>query len=271
MGSGCTFGVVTRFPEHVRAFAPAFWEVKDVGGARRDPVPGSIPMVSCFADNRTAKAHPDWVQVGPGGERATRDQPYFDWDCLCPSRPEVEELALGWVREALEQSGSRSFRLDDVTFAREGYCRCPACEEAASRKGLDWETYRLHRLEEFVRRCRPLVADTLYFTLYPDPYPGHLERRFGIDVDRLKKWVDVFVVPIYDLAYSTTYWLEVLAQGFRDRLGGHPWFLELYGLGVELERLVKAARVGAAYADGILVAYERDEERLRRVAEAVGR
>ncbi|MDI3257999.1 MAG: hypothetical protein QJR01_09805 [Kyrpidia sp.] len=269
MAGGTVFGVVTRYPDHVEQFGPAFWEVKDVGGARRDPVTGAIPMVSCFADNRLAKAHPEWVQMGPGGERATRDQPYFDWDCLCPSRPEVEELALDWIRGALDQSGSESFRLDDVTFAREGYCRCEACEAGRRESGLDFEAYRIGKLTDFVRRSRALVPGTLYFTLFPDPYPGHLELRFGIDVDGLKRWVDVFVVPIYDLAYTTTYWLEVLAQGFRDRLGGHPWYLELYGLGVDEGRLTKAAQVGAAYADGVLVAYEKDGGKLRRVREAL--
>ncbi|CAB3394007.1 hypothetical protein [Kyrpidia spormannii] len=269
MGNQKVFGVVTRYADHVGQFRPAFWEVKDVGGAHREPVAGSIPMVSCFADNRVAKAHPEWVQVGPGGQRATRDQPYFDWDCLCPSRPEVEALALEWVRDAAAQSGPEGFRLDDVTFAREGYCQCAACEAGRRKAGLDLETYRMARLADFVARARSSVAGKLYFTLFPDPYPGHLERRFGIDVDRMKQWVDVFVVPIYDLAYTTTYWLEVLAQGFQDRLGGHPWYLELYGLGVEEAKLVKASRVGASYADGVLIAYENDLDKLRRIQEAL--
>jgi hypothetical protein len=264
-------GVMTRFAAHVGLAPLTFWETKDVAGARRALPAGAVPAVSLFADNRVGKSHPDWVQVGPDGERATRGgAPYFDWACLCPSRPEVAELAAAWVDEAVSVQGAQgdapSLRLSDAGFAREGYCRCPACLQAADGAGLALEAYRTARVGELVRRFRARVPGRLYLTLYPDPYPGHLERRFGLGPEDLGPSVDAYVVPLYDLAYATTHWLESLCQGFADRLDGKPWFAELYALGVEEAALRRAFAVAGAYASGVVLAYERDAERLERVA-----
>ncbi len=258
-------GVVTRYREHAAAFSPAFWEVKDVGGAWIDPPPGAIPMVSCFGDNRLGRAHPDWIQVDQEGTLATRESRYFDWTAICPSQEPVRAQAQSWVQKALEQSGGQDLRLDDVSFARDGYCRCPACLSAMKESGSDWSLYRQDTLTEFVRAVRPLVSGRLYLTLYPDPYPGHLEERFGLDIDRLKGVVDAFVLPIYDLAYSTTYWLEVLARGFVDRLAPTPWLLELYGLDVAEAALGRAVDVAAFYADRVVIAYDSDLDKLKRL------
>ena len=261
-------GIVTRYRTHLEHFDVAFWEAKDVGGACRPPVPGTIPMVSFFGDNRVAGQHPDWVQQGPGGERGARPTRYFDWDTLCPSRPEVAALALRWAEAAL--SGAGALRLDDVTFARRGYCTCSACQEGAAAAGLPLEAWRQRVLSNFVAAVRERAgARPLYLTLYPDPYPGHLARERGLDLQELAPLVDAFVVPLYDLAYSTTYWLEVLASGFRDLLGPHPWWAELYALGVPTPALTKAALVAGTYADGVLLAYGAKLPELQAVAAAV--
>lgn len=260
-------GVVTRFADHAKSFPWAFYEVKDVNGVHHAALPGTIPMVSVFGDNRLAKEHPEWVQIGPEGVRGDRSAPYFDWDTLCPSRDEVFRTALAWVGEAA--LSGKGLRLDDVTFAREGFCRCVVCEHQRTLRGLSLEEYRVARITEFVQVAQGLVTQgPLFFTLYPDPYPGHLERRFGVDPDRLGRWVDAFVVPVYDLAYTTTYWLEVIAAGFRDRLA-KPFWIELYGLGVEEKRLLKAARVAGAYGAGVLIAYDNDLAKLLRIRDAL--
>lgn len=264
-GDGVDFGIVTRYREHAQSFGTVFFETKDVGGAFLDPPYGTIPMVSAFGDNRVGRAHPEWVQTGEDGSQADRTLPYFDWTCLCPSRAEVRNVALSWVREARRKASVPDFRLDDATFAREGYCHCEACRIGRDRDGRGFEAHRLETIARFTDEVRKLVPGRLFFTLFPDPYPGHLANRFGVDVDRLARVVDAFVVPVYDLAYTTTYWLEVLAQGFRDRLRGHPFYIELYGLDVPEPALAKAARVSARYAPGVLVAYDRDLERLRRL------
>lgn len=265
---GKPLGIVTRYRAHVPHFDVAFWDVKDVGGAHRPGVPGTIPMVSCFGDNRVAAQHPDWVQVGPGGERGARPTRYFDWDTLCPSRPEVRALALGWAEAALDQAGA--LRLDDVTFARRGYCVCSACQQGAAAAGLPLAAWHPRVLRDFVAAVRARAGRRpLYFTLYPDPYPGHLARERGLDLRQLAPLVDAWVVPLYDLAYSTTYWLEVLASGFRDLLGDHPWWAELYALAVPTPALTKAALVAGTYADGVLLAYGAKLPELTAVAAAV--
>ncbi len=265
---GQTLGIVSRFPDHFAHFDVGYYEVKDVSGVWHDPVPGTIPMVSVFGDNRQAKRHPEWVQVGPNQERATRDAKFFDWDALCPSRPDVFSLGVEWVKDALAKSGQKTIRLDDVTYAREGFCQCPACLEESARRGLTADAYRSERLAEFVAAVRE-VAERVEMTLFPDPLPGHLERRFGIDLSRLAPYVDRFVVPIYDLHYATTYWLEVLAQGFSELLQ-RPFFIELYSLKVPEDAVVHAAEVASAYAEGVLLAYENQLPKLLRIRERLG-
>lgn len=265
---GQTIGIVSRFPEHVADFELAYYEVKDVTGVWHDPIPGAIPMVSVFGDNRQAALHPEWVQMGPDGQPATRAVRYFDWDALCPSHPEVWDLAMAWIRDAVRLSGTGRLRLDDAGFAREGYCQCAECQRQSARRGLTIDAYRRERIAEFVESLKPLVG-AIDMTLFPDPMPGHLESRFGVDLDRLAATVDRFVIPLYDMHYATTYWLEVLAQGFRDRLK-RPFFVELYALMVPEAALGKAAEVAQAYADGVLFAYGNHREPLLRIRERLG-
>ncbi len=261
-------GVVSRFPEHLSHFAWGYYEVKGVTGVWRDAPSGAIPMVSVFGDNRVAKSHPEWVQVGPEGEAAVRASRYFDWDALCPSHPGVMELALEWVERAQSQARTGRIRLDDVSFAREGFCVCGACRAARDVRGQDLPTYRQDVIAAFVRTVHAR-AGSLEMTLYPDPLPGHLETRFGIDVDRLAPWIDRWIVPIYDMHYATTYWLVILAQGFRERLT-RPFVIELYGLQVPEPELLHAAQVALAYADGVLIAYDNQLEKLLRICERLG-
>ena len=269
------FALSTRFPSHVGLAPLTFWETKDAAGAARALPAGAVASVSLFADSRLGRSHPEWLQVGAGGARAARGAaPYFDWDCLCPSRPEVVALAAAWVEQALAAQGpggaAPSLRVSDIGFAREGYCRCHACLAAADAAGLDLGAYRIARVGALVRDWRARVPGRLYVALYPDPYPGHLERRFGVAPDVLAPSVDAYVVPLYDLAYATTHWLESLCQGFADRLAGKPWYAELYALGVEEAALSRALRVAAAYATGVVAAYDRDMERLVRMARLFG-
>lgn len=262
---GKRFGVATRRRSQAQALDFSFWESKGSSGAVAASPPSSVPMVSAFADNRVARAHPDWVQVGPDGERGDRSARYFDWSTLCPTRDDVFRLALFWATQAANGNG---LRLDDVNYARQGYCQCEECRKAIEQGGVAPEEFRRTRIASFLRAVRSEVKVPLYLTLYPDPYPGHLERRFGVDPDVLSELVDTFIVPIYDLAYSTTYWLEALAMGFADRLR-RPFLVELYGLDVPEERLRKAAEVAMAYADGVLIAYDRDDAKVLRIRDSV--
>jgi hypothetical protein len=255
------YGVVTRNAEELawEEFDRAFYEVKDVTGRAAEPEPAGVSMVSCFGDNAAADADPDLVPVSDEGEMATRDRPYFDWAYVCPTRDRYREGLLEIVAEAADETGD--LRLDDVGFPREEYCHCDRCETRfAESEFEDWRAWRASVITEFVREARERVPGRLYLTLYPDPYPGHVYERAGLDLDALADLVDEFVIPIYDMAYSTTYWLEILATGFRDALST-PFSIELYAVDVDVDNLVDAMTVADEYAESVLFGYDASNAR----------
>ena len=255
------YGVVTRNAEELawEEFDVGFYEVKDVTGRASEPVAEGINMVSCFADNAVAEADPELVPVSDSGERATRDRPYFDWDYVCPSHEAYREGLLEIVEEAA--AVRPDVRLDDVGFPREEYCHCDRCERAFAESDRDdWRAWRASVITDFVAAARERVPGDLYVTLYPDPYPGHIYDRAGLDVDALAEHVDEFVVPLYDMAYSTTYWLEVLAKGFEDELD-RPFSVELYAVNVDVDDLVHATEVAAEYGERVLFGYDASNAR----------
>ena len=255
------YGVVTRNVEELawEEFDVGFYEVKDVTGRASEPVAEGINMVSCFADNAVAEADPELVPVSESGERATRDRPYFDWDYVCPSHEAYREGLLEIVAEAA--AVRPDVRLDDVGFPREEYCHCDRCERAFAESDRDdWRAWRASVITDFVAAARERIPGDLYVTLYPDPYPGHIYDRAGLDVDALAEHVDEFVVPLYDMAYSTTYWLEVLAKGFVDELD-RPFSVELYAVNVDVDDLVHATEVAAEYGERVLFGYDASNAR----------
>jgi hypothetical protein len=90
-------------------------------------------------------------------------------------------------------------------------------------------------------------------TILPDPCFG--KERYGEDFHALAKHVDFFLVPIYDRAYSTTYWLETLALDFCKQLE-KPLYIELYSSnpGPKLKNLLAAIIAVSNYADAVVLA-----------------
>jgi hypothetical protein len=152
-------------------------------------------------------------------------------------------------------------RLDDVGFPRAEYCHCNRCDatfDASDREDrADW---RADVVTEFIGDVRDRVPGDLSLAVHPDPYPGHLFERAGIDLERLLPMLDRLVVPLYDTTYGTTYWLESLAKGFETRLeeAGFDGRLavELYAVDVDLDSLVHATEVARAYADDVFFGYD---------------
>jgi len=250
------YGVVTRNESELTwsEFDVAFFEMKDVTGRATAPVEEGINMISCFGDNAAVEGDPSLAAVSDEGEPATRERRYFDWDYVCPTNETYREGILEMVADAAD--ACEDVRLDDVGFPRGEYCHCERCKrlfEASDHD--DWRAWRTGVITDFVAEARERVPGRLYLTLYPDPYPGHLERRSGIDVDALATHVDEFVVPIYDMAYVTTYWVEVIASGFRDRLPG-PFSVELYAIDIDLDDLVTVTQVADEYAERVLFGYQ---------------
>jgi len=253
------YGIVTRNEEEVTwpEFDRVFFEMKDVTGRATEPVEGAINMVSAFGDNAAVEAEPDLAPVSEADERATRERPYFDWDYVCPTQKTYREGVLEMVEDAA--AVHENVRLDDVGFPREEYCHCERCNRLFEDSAFDDRgAWRRQVITDFVAEARERVPGDLYLTLYPDPYPGRLDARAGIDLDALSEYVDEFVVPIYDMAYETTYWVENIARGFRERLAetDTPFSVELYAVNIDVENLLRASDVAAEYANYVLFGYE---------------
>jgi len=288
------YGVVTRNAEEVEwsTFDRGFFEVKDVTGRAAEPLPDAVNMLSCFGDNAAAGENPDLVPVDPEGTPATRDRTYFDWSYVCPTNERYREGLLEIVEDCAAANGD--VRLDDVGFPREEFCHCERCDRLFEESAFDDRSaWRASVITEFVREAAARVPGRLYLTLHPDPYPGHLYRRSGLDLDALAEVVDEFVVPLYDTHYGTTYWLETIAKGFNSRLDwapegarsdaggsaesgakrpagsdaaqpagsdaerpGTPFSIELYAVNVDVDDLIHATEVASAYAKDVLFGYD---------------
>jgi hypothetical protein len=250
------YGVVTRNEPEVSwsEFDVGFYEVKDVTGRSAEPLANAVNMVSCFGDNAAAESNPELVPVDEEGNPATRDRTYFDWAYICPTHEKYREGLLEIVADAAAVNDD--VRLDDVGFPRAEFCHCERCDRAfeASEYG-DRDDWRASVVTDFVAAAEERVPGDLYLTLYPDPYPGHLRERAGVDVDALAAYVDEFVVPLYDTHYGTTYWLETIAKGFQSLLET-PFSIELYAVEVDVDDLIHATEVADAYADSVLFGYD---------------
>ncbi len=266
------YGVVTRNEEEVDwpAFDRAFYEVKDVTGRAAEPISQAVNMISCFGDNAAVEESPELAPVNDAGEPATRERTYFDWAYVCPTREDYREGILEMIADTAETN--ETVRLDDVGFPREGYCKCDRCTEqfeswlADEREGGEahedeqaaWFEWRAEVITEFVAEATDRIPGKTYLTLYPDPYPGHLYERAGLDLDALDEYVDEFVVPLYDMAYTTTYWLETIVKGFQSRLADldADFSVELYAVDVDIDNLIHAAEVTEAYTAEVFFGYD---------------
>lgn len=257
------YGVVTRNEEELEwpEFDRGFYEVKDVTGRQETPVPTGINMVSCFGDNNAAD-DAELLPVDNEGRPATRDRKYFDWAYVCPTHPDYRDGLLDIIADCT--TANSAVRLDDVGFPRPEYCHCDRCErqfdewaternrQADESAFFDW---RAQLITEFITEATERISGRVYLTLFPDPYPNHLYERSGIDVSALIEIVDEFVIPLYDMAYTTTYWLKTIASGFEDLLDC-PFSVELYAVDVEIDNLVKAAEVASHYGESVLFGYD---------------
>lgn len=266
------YGVVSRNEEEVTwpEFDRAFYEVKDVTGRHTDPISEAVNMISCFGDTATAETKPDLVPVDENGQSATRDRPYFDWGYVCPLATSYREGLFEVIDTCLDHR--EDLRLDDVGFPRGEYCHCHRCEDAFAASDIyDWYAWRSSVITGFIDDVRETVPGELSVTVYPDPYRGHLETRSGVDLATIDSIVDEVVVPLYDTAYGTTYWLEAIASAFQDRLDT-ALAIELYAVDVDIDNLVHVAEVVDAYADSVLFGYEAGNARaaIRRLRADAG-
>lgn len=250
------YGAVMRNAEEVEwpEFDRAFYEVKDVTGRAAEPAPGAINLIACFADNAAAESDPELVAVDAEGRSATADREGFDWTHICPTHPDYRAGLLEIIEDCADVA--EDVRLDNVGYPGAGFCRCERCEERfADSDHENWVDWRAAVLTEFVADAAERVPGDLYLSLFPDPYPGHLFERAGLDLDALQQYVDEFVVSLYDPNYDTTYWLESITAGFADALDA-PFGVELYAVDQEIDSLIAATETVDDYADHVYYGYD---------------
>ncbi|MFW6018492.1 MAG: hypothetical protein ACOCPX_06680 [Halapricum sp.] len=248
-------GVVTRNEPELSwsDFDRAFYEQKSASGRASEPTADGINTLACFADDAAVRDRPELAARTREGEAATGDRARLDQSYVCPTHESYRDGLLEMVEDAGRASGD--VRLDDIGFPRAEYCHCDRCESrSASSEHDDRSAWRAGVVTEFVEAARERVPGDLIVSLYPDPYPGHLHERSGIDLEALEPLVEEFVVPLYDTSYGTTYWLEAIASGFADRLASRV-SVELYA-NVEIDALLEATAAVEPHVDSVLYGYD---------------
>jgi len=249
-------GVLTGQPEPAEGFDETFYYVKSCTGRIKKPAGGVYNVISCFGDNVTARKVPEWVAVSESGKavRANRSHRFL-WDHICPSVEEYRLQILDLVNGALKVDVT-GIHLESIGFPRTEYCTCDRCAEKRKESNLEWTEWRAKTVTDLVAEASKLVKDhekSFSVTILPDPCFG--KERYGEDFHALAKHVDFFLVPIYDMAYSTTYWLETLALDFSKQLE-KPLYIELYASdpGPEIKNILSAMVSVSNYADGVILA-----------------
>ena len=249
-------GALTDKPEPVTGFDLTFYNIKSCTGKINEPVDGVINIINCFEDNRTARKHPEWVSVCSKGKAIrTNKQNHFLWDHICPTVEDYKIFLFDLIKNALKSDCS-GIHLEGIGFPESEYCLCERCIEGQKETNLEFDEWKSKVVTDFIKEASEIVKQngkTFSITLMPDPFFG--KKRYGQDIGSLSKSVDFFIVPLYDLVYSTTYWLKTLAYGFNQQLE-KPLFIELYAAkrGPSLSNLLSAIAAVSEECDAIILA-----------------
>ena len=245
-------GLSTRNPQDITQSTAdlAFYTAKRVSGETVAPRADAINSLACFGDQSVADESPDRLAVDAAGTRATTAHSQLDWPMVCPT----DDAYQGRLLELVDQctSVSPDLRLTTVGFPTDDFCHCERCHRRFAESDTDDRlTWRASVVTEFVTAVAERVPGDLYLTVHPDPYPGTLRARTGLDLTTLDDVVDGFVVPLCDPRYETTYWLETIARGFATRLTS-PVLAQLMATPDNRERLPAATTCVEPYADGVV-------------------
>ena len=249
-------GVLTNEPEPVEGFDFASYYVKSCTGKINKPAKNIHNIIICFGDNRTARKKPEWVATSKTG-KATRTNKTqgFLWDHICPNVEEYKTTLLNLISNT-SKAQITGIHLDCIGFPGPNYCQCQRCTTLYKKTQMDWIEWKSKIVTDFVSKASKIVKENkkpFSVTLLPDPYFG--KERYGEDLHSLEKHVDFFIVPIYDMAYSTTYWLQTLVYAFRKQTK-KPLYVELYAAnpGPKQKNLQAAIVKISKYVDGIILA-----------------
>ncbi|USZ74966.1 hypothetical protein NGM07_16190 [Halorussus vallis] len=237
-----------------------------MSGRRAAPLDGAINSVACWGDTAVVRDDPSRAAVTAEGTRTTPDAEGHHWGTVCPTDPDYRAALLDRI-EAVGAAGA--VRLTTPGFPGVEFCRCERCERqfAASDRD-DRVAWRTETITRFVRQASNRVSGNLVITLYPDPYPGNLRERTGLDPRELDSHVDGFLVPLCSISYETTYWVESLARGFARELEelDASLTIQLSASEAEVDRLVDVTRQVDPHADAVVYGtHEEDVDAIREV------
>ena len=229
-----------------------YYLAERVNGTREAPVPGAINSVACWGDTAAVRATPERAAISVDGARATPATEGHHWGTVCPTDPDYRTGLL----DRIERIGAvADVRLTTLGFPGQAFCRCDGCERRfAASEHDDRNDWRTDVIATFVVEAAARVEGSLEATLYPDPYPGNLRERAGLDPQELAPHVDGFLVPLCDVGYETTYWVEALARGFARELSDLDATLtvQLAAGGIDPDRLLGVARRVDPHADAVV-------------------
>lgn len=264
------YGILTSSPAVVRENIGDFvhYISDDVSGRRRTPLDGVINSVACWGDTKAVHDDPSRAAVAADGTRAKPETEGYHWGTVCPTDPDYRAGLL----DRLETIGANDVRLTTLGFPGPEFCRCERCERQFETSDRDERVaWRTETVTRFVQEVSNRVSGDVIVTLYPDPYPGNLRERAGLDPQKLGAHVDGFLVPLCSISYETTYWVEALARGFARELGDLdvPLTIQLSASDAEVDRLVDVTRQIDSHADAVV--YGTREENFDTVQKVIRR
>lgn len=248
------YGILADDPDAIDAVDAdvAYLLSERTTGERVEPVAGATTVVACWGDTATVRDDPSLAAVTEDGTRATTDADGHHWGTVCPTDDDYRAALLDRI-ETVGADGD--VRLTTTGFPGEEFCHCDRCDRRFDADDFDDRTaWRSAIVTDFVADAADRVAGDLVVTLYPDPYPGALRERTGLDPAALEPHVDGFLVPLCSLSYETTYWVETLARGFDRELADLDAELtfQLSAEDVDVDRLTDLARQVEPYADAVV-------------------
>jgi hypothetical protein len=247
-------GIYTDTDEKPKGFDIYFNYLKDISGNIHKPVKNSHNIISCFADNKTVNKFPNRAAFS-GKHRATPSQDktlYCNW--ICPSDEEYKSFLLQLIQNT-DKSDVAGIHLDSVSLPGPDYCRCENCLKNMKLKKMGLEKFHTCQINNFIRQVSEITVKPLSLTLYPDPFEP---QRYGLDITELSKYIDFFLVPLYDISYKTLYWIDILANAFAKKIS-IPFYIMLYAKDVKIENLKNAAAVVMKYTKNIILSYDNNK------------
>lgn len=252
------YGILTSNPTLAREDTGDFVHhiADEVSGRCRSPVDGAINSIACWGDTEAIRSGQNRAAIAADGTRATPETDGHHWGTVCPTDPDYRTALL----DRIETVGAvGAVRLTTLGFPGADFCRCDRCGRQFETSDFDDRlAWRTETITRFVREARNRVNGDLIATLYPDPYPGNLRERAGLDPQKLESHVDGFLVPLCSISYETTYWVESLARGFARELDV-PLTIQLSTSDAEAERLVDVSRQIEPYADAVVYGTSEDD------------